>query len=62
MSDSDKQLRKLLGPVGYALVKRYLRRVKIKIDTEARKVHITKDGVTESVNFVEIERVVNEQV
>ena len=61
-SEADKQLRKLLGRVGYALVKPLLRGVRIRIDTEQKKVRIIKDQETQTFTFDEIEQVFNEQV
>lgn len=61
-TDTDVQLRKSLGRVGYALVKSYMRGVKIKIDTDDRMVHVTKDQATHSIAFDQIEQVFNEQV
>lgn len=59
-SDAENQLKKLLGRVGYALIKPQLRGVKIKIDTERKTVRIIKDQVTHSITFDEIEQVFNE--
>ena len=59
---SIEQLKKLLGPVGFMLARTILRKVKIKFDTEQRKVHITSDGTTQEIAFDEIEKAVNEQV
>ena len=57
---SDERLRKLIGSFGYALLKRHLRGFMLRIDTEEKKVIVTKDGKTHEVKFDEIERVVNE--
>jgi len=62
MSDLDNQLRRVLGRVAYGLIKPVLQRIKIKIDSERREVHITKDQVTHTVTFDQIEQVINEQV
>jgi len=56
----ENQLKKLIGPVSYALLKRQLRNVKLKIDVEKKLVTITKDERKYEFKFDEIERMVNE--
>ncbi len=59
---SIEQLKKMLGPVGFMLARTILRKIKIKFDTEQRKVCITSDGKTQEIGFDEIEQAVNEQI
>ena len=61
-NETRNLLKKLLGGVGYAIVKPFLRTVKIKIDAEKRHVLIIKDGRTHEIKFDDIEELVNEQV
>jgi len=53
-------LKDLIGFVGYALLKRHLRNVKLKIDIEKKLFTITKDGKIYEIGFDEIEQVVND--
>lgn len=53
-------LKKLIGSFGYALLKRHLRGVMLRIDTERKMVIITKDAETHEIEFDEIEQLVNE--
>jgi len=46
----------LIGFVGYSLLKRQLRNVKLKIDAEKKLVKITKNEFTFSISFDEIEQ------
>lgn len=54
MSPVERLIREKLGPVGYALVKTFLRGIKIEFDTEQKEVRITKDGKTQAIDFDEI--------
>lgn len=60
MSDVEDQVKTFLGSIGYRLLKRQLKGVTLRFDAEQRKVLITKDRVTRSIRFSDIERVVNE--
>lgn len=62
MTQVETQVKQFLGGIGYRLFKRYIHGVRIQIDDAQRKVHVTKDQVTHTVSFGEIERLVNEQV
>ena len=57
-NETRNLLKELLGPVGYAIARPFLRTVKIKFDAERRKVVITKDGKTHEIKFDEAERFV----
>lgn len=57
---SDERLRKLIGSFGYAFFKRHVRGVMLRIDTEGKKVIVTKNGEKHEIKFDEIERAVNE--
>lgn len=59
-SSATNPLKELIGSVGYALLKRHLRNVMLRIDTENKIVIITRDGKTDEISFDEIERAVNE--
>ena len=59
-NETKNRLKKLIGSVGYALLKRQLRNVMLRIDTERKMVIITRDGKTDEIEFDEIERAVNE--
>lgn len=61
-SATKNRLRELIGSVGYALLRRKLRNVKLKIDVEQRHVLVTKDGEVHKITFDEIEQVINEPV
>jgi len=49
----------LIGFVGYSLLKRHLRNVRIQIDTEKKLVKITKNEGNFEIGFDEIEQLVN---
>jgi len=57
---TEKQLKKLLGFVGYNLLRRHLRNVRIQIDIENRLVTIIKNEGKFQISFDEIEQLVNE--
>ena len=59
-NETKKRLKNLIGSVGYALLKRHLRNVKLKIDIEKRLFKITKDGKIYEIGFDEIEQAVND--
>ena len=59
-TETENQLKELVGSVGFRLFKYHLRNVMLRIDTEKRIVIITRDGKTHEIGFDEIERVVNE--
>lgn len=54
------RLKDLIGFVGYSLLKRHLRNVRIEIDTEKKLVKITKNEGKFEISFDEIEQLVNE--
>lgn len=58
--ETSNRLKKLIGSFGYALLKRHVRNVNLKIDTKQRQVLITKCGVMHNVTFDEIEALFNE--
>jgi len=53
---AKNRLKKVIGSVGYALLKRKLRNINLKIDAEKKLVTITKNGSTSSISFDEIEQ------
>jgi len=55
-NETRNRLKDLIGSVGYALLKRQLRNIKLKIDAEKKLVTITKDGSDSSISFDEIEQ------
>ncbi len=57
---TKNQLKELIGFVGFGLLKRHLRNVKLKIDPEKKLVKLTKNGVKFQITFDEIEQLVNE--
>ena len=59
-NETRNLLKELLGPVGYGLLKRHLRNVKIEIDIEKKLVTIIKNDVKFQISFDEIEQLVNE--
>jgi len=55
-NETENRLKELIGFVGYSLLKRQLRNVKLKIDAEKKLVKITKNEFTFSISFDEIEQ------
>ena len=58
-SATRNQLKELIGFVGYSLLKRHLRNVRIEIDIEKKLVKITKNEGKFEISFDEIEQLVN---
>ena len=58
-NETKNRLKDLIGFVGYSLLKRHLRNVRIKIDTEKKLVKITKNEGIFRISFDEIEQLVN---
>lgn len=58
-NETKNRLKELIGFVGYSLLKRHLRNVRIKIDVEKSLVTITKNEGTFVISFDEIEQLVN---
>ena len=56
----ETRLKDLIGFVGYSLLKRHLRNVRIEIDIEKQLVTITKNEGIFKISFSEIEQLVNE--
>jgi len=56
---TKNRLKELIGFVGYSLLKRHLRNVRIQIDVEKKLVTITKNEGKFSISFDEIEQLVN---
>jgi len=56
---TKNRLKELIGFVGYSLLKRHLRNVRIQIDTEKKLVKITKNEGNFEIGFDEIEQLVN---
>jgi len=59
-NETRNQLKDLIGFVGYSLLKRHLRNVRIEIDIENQLVTITKNEGIFKISFDEIEQLVNE--
>ena len=59
-NETRNQLKDLIGFVGYSLLKRHLRNVRIEIDIEKQLVTITKNEGKFIISFDEIEQLVNE--
>jgi len=57
---TKNRLKELIGFVGYTMLKRHLRNVRIQIDIEKRLVTITKNEGKFEISFDEIEQLVNE--
>jgi len=55
----ETRLKDLIGFVGYSLLKRHLRNVRIEIDLENKLVNITKNEGKFQISFDEIEQLVN---
>jgi len=55
----ETRLKDLIGFVGYSLLKRHLRNVRIEIDVENKLVKITKNEGKFEISFDEIEQLVN---
>ena len=55
----ETRLKDLIGYVGYSLLKRHLRNVRIEIDLENKLVNITKNEGKFQISFDEIEQLVN---
>ncbi len=55
-NETKNRLKERIGFVGYSLLKRHLRNVKLKIDAEKKLVTITKNEKTFVIGFDEIER------
>jgi len=58
-NETRNRLKDLIGFVGYSLLKRHLRNVRIEIDIEKRLVMITKNEGKFQISFDEIEQLVN---
>ncbi len=58
-NETKNRLKELIGFVGYSLLKRHLRNVRIKIDPEKKLVTITKNEGKFEISFDEIEQLVN---
>ena len=58
-NETKNRLKELIGFVGYSLLKRHLRNVRIQIDTEKKLVKITKNEGNFEISFDEIEQLVN---
>ena len=58
-NETRNQLKDLIGFVGYSLLKRHLRNVRIEIDIEKQLVTITKNEGKFQISFDEIEQLVN---
>jgi len=59
LNETRNQLKDLIGFVGYGLLKRHLRNVRIEIDIEKQTVTITKNEGVFKISFAEIEQLVN---
>lgn len=59
-NETRNRLKDLIGFVGYSLLKRHLRNVRIEIDIEKQLVTITKNEGKFIITFDEIEQLVNE--
>jgi len=59
-NETRNRLKDLIGFVGYSLLKRHLRNVRIEIDIEKQLVTITKNEGIFKISFSEIEQLVNE--
>ena len=59
-NETRNRLKDLIGFVGYSLLKRHLRNVRIEIDIENQLVTITKNEGIFKISFDEIEQLVNE--
>jgi len=59
-NETENRLKDLIGFVGYSMLKRHLRNVRIQIDVKKRLVTITKNEGTFVISFDEIEQLVNE--
>lgn len=55
-NETKNRLKDLIGFVGYSLLKRHLRNVRIQIDTEKKLVTITKNEGKFTISFDEIEQ------
>jgi len=58
-NETKNRLKDLIGFVGYSLLKRHLRNVRIEIDIENKLVTITKNEGKFQISFDEIEQLVN---
>lgn len=58
-NETKNRLKELIGFVGFSLLKRHLRNVRIQIDTEKKLVTITKNEGKFEISFDEIEQLVN---
>jgi len=58
-NETRNRLKELIGFVGYSLLKRHLRNVRIEIDIEKKLVKITKNEGKFEISFDEIEQLVN---